>query len=106
MTNSEVFKAKSLHYNPSSLEIKDLLDDAGLKPDDNCENKKKVVEVVLVYLSGKRSLASEREADFSESYNPKKLEAHMMMLCKTFGIDPSVYIHNDLTEIEDGSCMW
>ncbi len=31
MTNSEVFIAKCLHYNPSPLTVKDLLDDVGVE---------------------------------------------------------------------------
>ena len=51
MTNSEVFIAKCLHYNPSPLTVKDLLDDVGLKPEEDCTDKRKVVSAVLSYLS-------------------------------------------------------
>lgn len=106
MTNSEVFIAKCLHYNPSPLTVKDLLDDAGLKPEENCTDKRKVVSAVLSYLSGVRSLKSESEADCSNSYDVEGLTKHIVMLCKQFGYDSSEYLSGDLTEIEDGSCMW
>ena len=106
MTNSEVFIAKCLHYNPSPLTVKDLLDDVGLKPEEDCTDKRKVVSAVLSYLSGVRSLSSEREADCANSYDVKGLTKHIVMLCKQFGYDFSEYLSSDQTEIEDGSCMW
>ncbi len=106
MTNSEVFISKCLHYNPSPLTVKDLLDDVGLKSEENCTNKRKVVSAVLAYLSGVRSLKSESEADCSNSYDVEGLTKHIVMLCKQFGYDSSEYLSGDLTEIEDGSCMW
>lgn len=106
MTNSEVFIAKCLHYNPSPLTVKDLLDDVGLKSEENCTDKRKVVSAVLAYLSGVRSLKSESEADCSNSYDVEGLTKHIVMLCKQFGYDSSEYFSGDLTEIEDGSCMW
>ncbi|MFQ8973344.1 hypothetical protein KQP74_15830 [Bacteroides thetaiotaomicron] len=106
MTNSEVFIAKCLHYNPSPLMVKDLLDDVGLKSEENCTDKRKVVSAVLAYLSGVRSLKSESEADCSNSYDVEGLTKHIVMLCKQFGYDSSEYLSGDLTEIEDGSCMW
>lgn len=86
--------------------VKDLLDDVGLKPEENCTDKRKVVSAVLVYLSGVRSLKSESEADCSNSYDVEGLTKHIVMLCKQFGYDSSEYLSGDLTEIEDGSCMW
>ena len=106
MKNSEVFISKCLHYNPSPLTVKDLLDDVGLKSEENCTNKRKVVSAVLAYLSGVRSLKSESEADCSNSYDVEGLTKHIVMLCKQFGYDSSEYLSGDLTEIEDGSCMW
>ncbi len=106
MTNSEVFISKCLHYNPSPLTVKDLLDDVGLKSEENCTDKRKVVSAVLAYLSGVRSLKSESEADCSNSYDVEGLTKHIVMLCKQFGYDSSEYLSGDLTEIEDGSCMW
>lgn len=106
MTNSEVFIAKCLHYNPSPLTVKDLLDDVGLKPEEDCKDKRKVVSAVLSYLSGMRALSSESEADCSNSYDVEGLTKHIVMLCKQFGYDASEYLSGDLTEIEDGSCMW
>ena len=101
MTNSEVFISKCLHYNPSPLTVEDLLDDVGLKPEEDCTDKRRVVSAVLSYLSGVRSLSSESEADTSNSYDEEGLA-----LCKQFGYDSSEYLSGDLTEIEDGSCMW
>lgn len=106
MTNSEVFIAKCLHYNPSPLTVKDCLDDVGLKPEEDCTDKRKVVSAVLSYLSGVRSLSSESEADTSNSYDEKGLTKYILALCKQFGYDSSEFLSGDLTEIEDGSCMW
>lgn len=106
MTNSEVFIAKCLHYNPSPLTVKDLLDDVGLKPEEDCKDKRKVVSAVLSYLSGMRTLSSESEADCSNSYDVEGLTKHIVMLCKQFSYDSSEFLSGDLTEIEDGSCMW
>lgn len=106
MTNSEVFIAKCLHYNPSPLTVKDLLDDVGLKPEEDCTDKRKVVSAVLSYLSGMRTLSSESEADCSNSYDIVGLTKHISILCKQFSFDTSEFLSGDVTEIEDGSCMW
>ena len=107
MKNSEVFIAKCLHYNPTSVIVCDALDDVGLKPDDDCEDKSVVVKAVLGYLSGVRSLNSEKEVDCSNSYDREGLEKHIRMLCKQFGFDASDYIGDDnQTEIENGSNLW
>jgi hypothetical protein len=86
--------------------VKDLLDDVGLKPEDDCTDKRKVVSAVLSYLSGMRALYSESEADCSNSYEVEGLTKHIVMLCKQFGYDTSEFLSGDVTEIEDGSCMW
>lgn len=106
MTNSEVFISKCLHYDPSPLTVEDLLDDVGLKPEEDCTDKRRVVSAVLSYLSGVRSLSSESEADTSNSYDEEGLIKYILALCKQFGYDSSEYLSGDLTEIEDGSCMW
>lgn len=107
MKNSEVFIAKCLHYNPTSLIVCDALDDVGLMPDDECKDKSVVVKAVLGYLSGVRALTSEKEVDCSNSYDPDQLRKHMEMLCKQFNIDPSGFLLDDnSTSIEDGSSCW
>ena len=66
-----------------------------------------VVKAVLGYLSGLRSLTSEKEVDCANSYDREGLEVHMRMLCKQFDFDSSEYLlDNDLTSIEDGSSYW
>lgn len=105
MTNAEIFTAKCLNYNPSPLTVKDALDDEGLVPEADCTDKKTVVKAVVRYLSGMRSLSSEKEADLSNSYDRKGLEDHILMLCKQCGLNPKEFLPGNFTEIEDISCM-
>lgn len=106
MKNSEVFIAKCLHYNPTSVIVCDALDDVGLKPDDECEDKRVVVKAVLGYLSGVLSLSSEKEVDCSNTYDREGLKSYICMLCRQFNYDASVFLSDNSTEIEDGSDRW
>lgn len=106
MKNLEVFIAKCLHYNPTSVIVCDALDDVGLKPDDECEDKRVVVKAVLGYLSGVRSLSSEKEVDCANTYDREGLEKHIRMLCRQFNYDASVFLDDNSTEIENGSGCW